>query len=57
MSDDATNDERMFACECHPVDGGWVATCEETGLSAFARTQDAAIRKLTELNAHGRAKA
>lgn len=57
MSDDATNDERMFECTCEPVEGGWVARCEETGLSAFARTADAAAAKLTELNAQKRTKA
>lgn len=57
MSDDATNDERMFEIECHPVEGGWVASCEETGLSAFGRTADSASTKLIEMNAKKRAKA
>lgn len=36
----------MFWCDCEPVEGGWIASCEETGQSAFGRTADSASRIL-----------
>lgn len=49
-SDNKQRPDRMFWIKVEPVDGGWVARCEETGLSAFGRTPDAAWTKIVMAN-------
>lgn len=41
---------KMYAFESEPVEGGWVARCEETGLSAFGTTSESAFRALLAKN-------
>jgi hypothetical protein len=42
---------RLYECTCEPTSGGWVARCEETGLSAFGFTADGATGRLIRKNA------
>lgn len=46
----ALKTERMFMIECESVDGGWVASCQETGKRVFARTAEGAHQKICEAN-------